>query len=129
MVDDDVDFLEANRVAFEALGFEVFSATDSREGVELARREKPDLILVDLMMEELHSGFSAVEALHAHEETRDIPIIMVSAVTTETGFRVDQGGRKPDWLNVVEFINKPANPVQLARRAASILDPDRRPGK
>jgi CheY-like chemotaxis protein len=122
LVDDDVDFLEANRVALEAVGYEVLSASDSRHGVEVAEAEKPDLIVMDLMMEQLYAGFSAVQALNAHEATRDIPVIMVSAVTTDTGFRVDSAGGKPDWLKVVEFINKPVDPVELARKVTSILD-------
>jgi len=122
IVDDDVDFISANKVALEATGFEVISATDSRTGVELAEAEGPDLILLDLMMERLYSGFSVVEALLAHEQTAHIPIIMVSAVTTETGFRVDEGGKTPEWLKVVEFVNKPIDPVELARKVASILE-------
>lgn len=122
IVDDDVDFIQANKVALESMGFEVITATDSRQGVELAEQEKPDLITLDLMMEQMYSGFSVVEALNAHEETAGIPIIMISAVTTETGFRVDTGGQKPAWLDVVEFVHKPIDPVDLAKKAASILE-------
>lgn len=125
IVDDDVDFLEANRVALEASGFEVITAPDSREGVRMAEAEIPDLIILDLMMERLYAGFSAVEALHAHEQTRDIPIIMVSGVTTETGFRIDAEGEKPEWLRVVEFVNKPIDPVELARKVAGILESEK----
>ena len=121
MVDDDVDFVEANRVALEAGGYEVISAGDSRKGVEMAEEEMLNIIIMDLMMERLYAGFSAVEALHAHESTRQIPIIMVSGVTTETGFRIDQDGERPQWLHVVEFINKPVDPVKLAKRVAELL--------
>ena len=122
IVDDDVDFIQANKVALEAMGFEVITATDSRHGVELAEHEKPDLITLDLMMEKMYSGFSVLETLNAHEATAGIPIIMISAVTTETGFRVDTDGAKPEWLDVVEFVHKPIDPVDLARKAASILE-------
>ncbi len=121
IVDDDVDFAEANRVALEARGFTVLTATDSRLGVEMALEKRPDLILMDLMMEKVYAGFSAVETLRAHEETSEIPIIMVSSETTEIGFRVDQEGEKPQWLHVREFINKPVNPIELAEKVAGIL--------
>jgi DNA-binding response OmpR family regulator len=121
LVDDDVDFLEANRVALEAAGFEVLTATDSRKGVDLAVSEHPSLVVMDLMIEQLYAGFSAVESLHAHEETANIPIIMVSGVTTETGFRIDQGGSKPEWLKVVDYVNKPVDPVVLAKKIAATL--------
>lgn len=122
LVDDDVDFLEANRVALEARGFAVLTASDSRHGVEVAEQEHPDLIVMDLMMEQLYAGFSAVQALANHESTRDIPIIMASAVTTDTGFRVDKDGQKPEWLRVVEFCNKPVDPIVLAQKIVDILD-------
>lgn len=121
LVDDDVDFLEANRVALEARGFEVLTASDSRHGVEVAAKEHPDLIIMDLMMERLYAGFSAVQALAAHEETAEIPVIMVSAVTTETGFRVDDREQRPEWLRVVEFINKPIDPLALADKASALV--------
>jgi DNA-binding response OmpR family regulator len=120
IVDDDMDFQEANRVALEARGFEVVTASDSREGVKLAEEIMPDLVIMDLMMEKLYAGFSAVQALRAHEATAEVPIIMVSGVTTETGFRVDQDGEKPDWLRVVQFVNKPVDPVVLAQKAVEI---------
>lgn len=121
IVDDDVDFVAANRVALEAAGYEVLSANDSRRGVELVRQVRPDLVVMDLMMEQFYAGFSAVQALAGEEETRDIPILMVSGVTGETGLRVDEGGRTPEWLAVVEFIHKPVDPVELARMVAEVL--------
>jgi DNA-binding response OmpR family regulator len=121
LVDDDVDFLEANRVALEAAGFEVLTATDSTSGVETAEKEHPSLIVMDLMMEKLYSGFHAVQALGAHEHTASIPVIMVSAVTTDTGFRVDDDGSKPEWLKVVDFLNKPVDPIELAKKAKEVI--------
>ncbi|MBC7286433.1 MAG: response regulator [Armatimonadetes bacterium] len=125
IVDDDVDFATACRVALEGLGFEVLTANDSKSGVELAHAECPDLIVLDLMMEKLYSGFSVLQELASHEDTCDVPVILVSAVTTETGFRIDQGDTKPEWLRVVEFINKPIDPVELARKVAGILSQDK----
>lgn len=121
VVDDDADFIETATVALEAKGYEVLTALDSKAGVELARRERPDLIICDLMMERLYSGFSVVQELGGYEETRGIPVIMVSAVTTDTGFRIDEQGEKPAWLRAVQFINKPINPLDLAEKVESIL--------
>lgn len=121
LVDDDVDFIEANRIALEAAGLKVLTAADSTSGIETAEKEHPDLIIMDLMMEKLYSGFHAVQALNAHEATRAIPVIMVSGVTTDTGFRVDQAGDAPGWLDVVEFINKPVDPIELAKKVSALL--------
>jgi DNA-binding response OmpR family regulator len=121
LVDDDVDFVEANKIALEAKGFNVITAGDSKTGVELAASSHPSLIVIDLMMEELYAGFQAVQQLRAHRETSAIPVIMVSGITTETGFRVDGDNQKPEWLNVVEFVNKPVDPMVLADKVAGIL--------
>ncbi|HOS93890.1 MAG TPA: response regulator [Armatimonadota bacterium] len=121
IIDDDVDFTEANRLALEASGFRVTVANDSKTGAELAAQSPPDLVICDLMMEQLYSGFSVVQSLAAHHKTSAVPIIMVSAVTTSTGFRVDVDGKKPEWLNVVEFVNKPIDPVLLAAKVAAVL--------
>ncbi|MGD9519055.1 MAG: two-component system response regulator [Armatimonadota bacterium] len=122
VVDDDADFVEAATVALEAKGYQVLAAMDSKQAVEMARREVPSLIVCDLMMERLYSGFSIVEELQQHEETCGIPVIMVSGVTTETGFRIDEGGQKPCWLKVVEFLNKPVDPLLLADKVQKILN-------
>jgi CheY-like chemotaxis protein len=122
MIDDDVDFLEANRIALEASGYAVITASDSRTGAQMARSHAPDLIVLDLMMERMDSGFSLLEELAHGSQTRGIPVLMVSAVTTETGLRIDHEGIPPDWLHVVDFINKPIDPIQLAEKVASILN-------
>lgn len=121
LVDDDQDFITANRIALEAKGFEVMTASSSQTGVETALRELPDLIVADLMMEDLDAGFAMVESLQSHPETAGIPIFMVSGVTTALGFRVDREGSKPEWLHVTEFVNKPVDPVDLAEKIADYL--------
>jgi CheY-like chemotaxis protein len=123
LIDDDVDFLTVNRLALEAAGYEVLSSETARRGVEMAREESPDLILMDLMMEELHSGFAALGELKHHSETRNIPVIMITAVTTATGFRIDEQGEVPDWLKAAEFINKPVDPKTLVARVGERLAP------
>lgn len=121
LIDDDPDFVLANRIALEAKGFSVVTAGSAQEGALAAAAERPDLIVADLMMEELYAGFALVEQLAADHATADIPVVMVTGVTTETGFRVDQGGETPGWLRVRAFINKPVDPVELADRVATLL--------
>jgi CheY-like chemotaxis protein len=121
LIDDDVDFVLANRIALEAKGLAVVTAGSAQEGVQVASAELPDIIVADLMMEELDAGFALVEQLAADHATADIPVVMVSGVTTETGFRVDRGGETPGWLRVRAFINKPIDPVELADRVVALL--------
>jgi CheY-like chemotaxis protein len=121
LIDDDVDFLNVNRLALEAAGYEVETSDSARAGVALARELKPDLILMDLMMEEIHSGFAALGELKHHPDTANIPVIMITAVTTATGFRIDEEGEVPDWLQAAEFINKPVDPKDLIARVQARL--------
>lgn len=91
VVDDDA----ANRTllaeALEPAGFTVVSAAGGREGIELAKSQKPDLVLLDLMMPEV-SGFDVVEALRASEATREMPIMVLTAATlTEDDKRLLNG--------------------------------------
>ena len=122
LIDDDVDFLTVNSLALEAAGFVVDTAENPHVGVEKALAQPPDLILQDLMMDEAYSGFEVISELGNHAATRDIPVIMITAVTTETGFRIDQGGKIPDWLRVVDYLNKPVDPGQLVGRVKAALN-------
>jgi PAS domain S-box-containing protein len=77
-VDDEPANLEWLETVLKPAGFSVISAIGGKEGIELARRSHPHLVLLDLMMPEV-SGFDVVQALHADESTRAIPIMILTA--------------------------------------------------
>jgi CheY-like chemotaxis protein len=77
-VDDDPKAVELIAVRVLGMGGTVLRAYGGREGIEAARREKPDVIVLDLMMPEV-SGFDVVEALQGYPETAQIPILIVTA--------------------------------------------------
>jgi len=78
IVDDDVTAVDLLAAYLAEPGYTALRAHGGREGIDLARREHPDLLVLDLLMPEV-SGFDVVEALKAHPETVDIPIIVVTA--------------------------------------------------
>jgi CheY-like chemotaxis protein len=80
IVDDEQANLDLLEALLEPAGFGVLRAGGGREGIEMARSEMPNLILLDLMMPDL-SGFDVVEALRAEEATRSIPIMVLTAKT------------------------------------------------
>jgi CheY-like chemotaxis protein len=78
VVDDDPKAVELIAISMHDLASTVLRASDGREAIEVARRELPDLIVLDLMMPEV-SGFAVVEALHEDPATAGIPILVVTA--------------------------------------------------
>lgn len=77
-VDDDPDFVDAMRVILEANGYEMAEAASAEEGLEVYKSRRPDLVIVDLMMEEVDSGTAFVKELRLLGNTA--PIYMLSSV-------------------------------------------------
>ena len=90
VVDDDPKAVELIAVRMRGMASEVFRAFGGREAIEIARRELPDLIVLDLMMPDVN-GFDVVEALNADPATAGIPVVVVtaSAVTAEERARLN----------------------------------------
>jgi CheY-like chemotaxis protein len=128
LVDDDVDFLNAVRLMLEAAGYDVVSAHTGGEAVKLLRETRVDVAILDLMMEEPDAGIAVAHFLRRQPEMRGIPVILATAVTEKTGFRVsldDPDDR--DWLQVDAWVDKPVDPQVLlaeVRRLSSARQPD-----
>lgn len=82
VVDDEPNILELIRYNLEKEGYQVLLATNGISGVEIAQKEKPDLILLDVMLPQL-DGLSVCRELRSNDDTRKIPIIMLSARSEE----------------------------------------------
>ena len=107
VIDDEAPIRLLCRVNLEAEGIEVAEAADGEEGLALARTEKPDAILLDVMLPGLH-GWAVAERLLEDETTRNIPIIFLTA-------RADLRDRARGMdLGGVDYVTKPFNPVDLA---------------
>jgi CheY-like chemotaxis protein len=121
IVKDDPQFIASAKETLEAKGFNVLVANGKPRAAVTARREHPDLIILGLVMDDMSEGCSILSELQFEEETSRIPVIMVSSVTTETGFRIDQNGQTPHWLKVEDFINEPVDFDALAERVCEII--------
>ena len=114
VIDDEAPIRLLCRVNLEAEGVEVLEAADGATGLEIAKREKPDAILLDVMMHGL-DGWSVAERLLSAEETRAIPIIFLTA-RADLRDRVrgmDAGG--------LDYVTKPFNPVELASLVREVV--------
>jgi DNA-binding response OmpR family regulator len=86
-VDDDPDYLEAVRVILESAGYEMAEASSAEEGLQVYKQRRPDLVIVDLMMEEVDSGTAFVKELRL--QGNQAPIYMLSSVGDSMSLSVD----------------------------------------
>jgi DNA-binding response OmpR family regulator len=115
IVDDEAPIRLLCKVNLEAEGIEVLEAGDGVTGLEVARTEKPDAILLDVMMPGL-DGWNVAEQLLADEATSAIPIIFLTA-RADLRDRVrgmDAGG--------LDYVTKPFNPLELASLVREVVD-------
>ena len=128
VVDDDQSVRQAIGLALRARGHEVLTAASRVEGEQSAMAERPDLMVVDVMMPEGTEGFSLAWKLRQaqDEKVRDVPIIMVTGIhqTTELRFYPDQtdGTYKPgEFLPVQAWIDKPVQVEKLLDKVDRLL--------
>ena len=121
VIDDEAPIRLLCRVNLEAEGMDVIDAADGESGVELARRELPDLILLDVMMPRL-DGWGVAQKIVVDELTKEIPIIFLTAraEVRDRARGLDIGG--------VGYVTKPFNPLELAPLIESLLERIRRDG-
>jgi len=119
LVDDDPDFVEAVKVIVESGGYDVRVAYDGQEGLEEVAEQKPDLIVLDVMMPVMN-GHEACAKLKADDATKEIPIILLTAVadrvTTSTYTHRDMLESEAE-----DYMPKPVEPQELLERIKSWL--------
>lgn len=122
VVDDDRDFASCIRMMLEVAGYDVPCAFSAAECMVALDEKKPDIILLDIMMERLVSGLLLAYDLHADPNYKGIPIVMMSAIRKETGF--DVGAAKgSDYVAADEFLDKPIKPTVLMATIDRLLQP------
>ncbi len=124
IIDDDPDMVLAAQMTLEAAGHEIFTAANGSKGLDKVREIKPDLIILDVMMDSTTEGFQvslklrSPDATSEFKEYRDIPIIMLTAIHTTTPLRF---GPEDDYLPVDVFLDKPLDPDLLSAKVEELL--------
>ncbi|PJE96066.1 hypothetical protein CUT44_19940 [Streptomyces carminius] len=116
VVDDDKAIRQLIRVNLELEGFEVVTAVDGAECLEIVERVRPDVITLDLVMPRL-DGLRTAERLRARERTRDVPLAIISACT-----RSELDGERMRVAGVDAFLAKPFDPTGLVRLVRRLAD-------
>lgn len=120
IIDDDVDICEAMKIILESENYLIDVAYNGDDGLKKMKESKPDLIILDVMMRSTDEGFQVAYEIQNNPDFSKIPIIMVSAVSKETGFKFSPE-TDGDWLPVSEFIEKPVKPQTLLEKVKKSL--------
>ena len=115
IVDDEVDLVETLRFPLEMEGFNVLVSYNGEDALSQARKEKPDLIILDLMLPKL-DGYKVCRLLKFDERYKHIPILMLTAKTQEKDKLLGQE------TGADEYITKPFDIDELMKRVKSYLD-------
>lgn len=120
IVDDNKDYLFTTETLLSRNGYEVMTAEDGKKGMALIQKEKPDLILLDVMMETLFSGFEVCRQLKQDPELKSIPIISVSGMADELNLKFDKTNDN-EYFSPDEFLEKPVDKDLLLRKIDGLL--------
>lgn len=116
IVDDDPDIVEASQLFLEKEGHQVASANNRAEGMKQVEAFQPDLLLLDVMMEQPDDGFVMAQELRRKGFRK--PILMLTSVATASGLAF---GKDDEMVPVDEFIPKPVEPGVLVAKVAELL--------
>lgn len=120
LVDDDQDFVFQLRSQLEAAGYTVTVANTAKDAVERLSEMRPDMAIVDLMMEKPDVGFTLCYRIKKKDAS--IPVIMVTSVTSETGLDFDASTKEErSWIKADALLDKPVRFEQLQREMNRLL--------
>jgi CheY-like chemotaxis protein len=123
IVDDDADFLAIHRHILEGAGYRVAAAGGSEEALAAMARQKPDLVITDLMMKAFDAGFSFARQVKEDPRLASTPVIILTSVTSQMG--LDFRPRTPEDLAAMHadaYFDKPAPPQALVEKVRELLE-------
>lgn len=120
IIDDDIDLVETNRAFLTRNGFQVSYAYNGIEGLQKALQERPDIIILDVMMDEVGEGFEVAREIRRQEEIQNVKILMLTGVNKEHDFNLQIG---PDdvWNPVDLFVEKPFGHQDLLKKIHELI--------
>jgi DNA-binding response OmpR family regulator len=114
-IEDEQEMIDLMRLILSRRGFEILGANGGKEGLEIIRKNHPDLVLLDLMMPEM-DGWEVYQQMKADETTKDIPVIVVTAKAQSIDKVLGLHIAKVD-----DYIAKPFSPQELLASVDSVL--------
>jgi len=118
VVDDDRDFIKITRMILQSKNHEVITASNGDEGLEVMRREKPDLVILDVMMSYILEGLDTRRQMAADPNLKNIPVIMSTSLTGE---RVQRNLPSDEYVPDSAWLHKPIDPDKLLEQVKKAL--------
>jgi len=115
IIDDDPDILDASSLVLKSRGFNIVTANNPVDGYKIVKEKKPDLIILDVMMDEPDDGFFLAQKFR--KEKIKTPILMYTSVSKAIG--LDFG--KNEMVPVDDFVEKPISPDELVKKVEALL--------
>ncbi len=122
IIDDDPDIVESMKVILEFKNYQVNVARTGEEGLKKVRAGKPDLIILDVMMETGDKGFEVARELKGDPRYKDTPILMLTAIKEKTGLDFGKEAGDEHWLPVDDYCDKPLHPEELISKVETLLN-------
>lgn len=119
LIDDDMDFVNATKTVLESRNYQVSIAQNGDDGIRKAKEEKPDLIILDIIMP-VKDGFTAAEQLKKDTELSKIPVLILTSFSArkgETSLAVSRGMN----LETEDYMEKPVKPEELLKALEGLL--------
>lgn len=120
IIDDNTDYLFIMKTFFSRNGYETVTAPDGEQGMELIRAEKPDLIILDIMMETTFSGFEVCRQIRSDAALKKIPIIGISGMADEIGVKFNKTD-DAEYFSPDVFFDKPVDKDALLLTIGNLL--------
>jgi CheY-like chemotaxis protein len=118
VVDDDPDFVEIMRTILESNDYDVVTAANGEQALAQVKAQRPDLMLLDIMMSSVLDGLNVSEQLALDPEARFMPVIMVSSIAETPYAHVFPMGEQP---HMDAWLSKPVDPKVLLAKVAELL--------
>jgi CheY-like chemotaxis protein len=118
VVDDDKDFIKITKMILQANNYEIVTAANGEQGLQVMRREKPDLVILDVMMSYILDGLDVRRTMAEDHELKNIPVIMATSLTAAKA----KGSLPTDeYVPTAEWVHKPIDPDTLLERVKKAL--------
>lgn len=120
IIDNNIDLVETIKPVLENAGFDVIHIREGHKGLKRIKKDRPDLVILNIMMEAQEEGFHIAYKIKSGKDTANIPVLILTAAGQETGFVFDKEDDE-DFFSVDELIEKPIDPDELVELVKTSL--------